>query len=446
MRLMSLSTPSQKDSLSKIGPAFKISWLQHRTALTVILILTAAIMATLYFSDLGARSAFAAFVNSSCRTTHPSSSSKCVTLEGVLNSDLSSMTFLLAAMRAFPVAIAVFAGAPFISREIETGTYRFAWTQGIGRTRWILSKSFVIVAELAILSIGLGEMISWWCRPFNSAGLSSPWQPGQLDVSGLVMSAWVLFGFALGLFLGIAIRRSLPAMVATTAIMLGLVVSTFWKLDYWMLGIGAKKMHLVSQFVNAVTVGNLNTFASRSRGLPGPTGSWLVRSWITDDLGRPLNSRALHRLFLQMRNNQNSPLKQKGAVTQWMSEHHVQYWISYQPSSRIWLFQLLEGGLLVAATVILLIQVTRSAKRTSVMTSFRARQVDLKVRSTWLRRQSTNLKMLRTWILLRSSNFAREFSRCLCLGLFHLTPAMTSVRPIEFSDVHATTMTINIRT
>ena len=35
-------------------------------------------------------------------------------------------------MFAVPVLLGVFVGAPLISRELDTGTFRFAWTQGAG--------------------------------------------------------------------------------------------------------------------------------------------------------------------------------------------------------------------------------------------------------------------------------------------------------------------------
>ena len=47
-----------------------------------------------------------------------------------------------------PLLIAMFWGAPLVSREFETGTFRLAWTQGVSRTRWLAVK------------LGLGALIS----------------------------------------------------------------------------------------------------------------------------------------------------------------------------------------------------------------------------------------------------------------------------------------------
>ena len=39
-------------------------------------------------------------------------------------------------MYVVPAVIGVFWGAPLLARELETGTYRLAWTQGVTRARW----------------------------------------------------------------------------------------------------------------------------------------------------------------------------------------------------------------------------------------------------------------------------------------------------------------------
>ena len=43
-------------------------------------------------------------------------------------------------LQVFPVLIGAFIGAPLLAREMETGTFRYAWTQGFGRWRWTLAK------------------------------------------------------------------------------------------------------------------------------------------------------------------------------------------------------------------------------------------------------------------------------------------------------------------
>lgn len=47
--------------------------------------------------------------------------------------------FIFVAIGA-PVLVGVFWGAPLVAHELETGTFRLAWTQSISRTRWLATK------------------------------------------------------------------------------------------------------------------------------------------------------------------------------------------------------------------------------------------------------------------------------------------------------------------
>jgi hypothetical protein len=42
------------------------------------------------------------------------------------------------AMQAIPLLIALFLGVQLASRETETGTAAFAWTQGYSKNRWLI--------------------------------------------------------------------------------------------------------------------------------------------------------------------------------------------------------------------------------------------------------------------------------------------------------------------
>ena len=56
-------------------------------------------------------------------------------------------------LQLVPALIGAFVGAPVLAREMETGTYRYAWTQGFGRWRWTLAK----LAGLAVS----GDHFGW---------------------------------------------------------------------------------------------------------------------------------------------------------------------------------------------------------------------------------------------------------------------------------------------
>src|SRR5258706_3844569 len=121
------------------------------------------------------------------------------------------VVFLIAAglTYAVPGLIGVFWGAPLITREIEAGTIRLAWTQSVTRTRWLAAKVGVIgIAAMATAGL-LSLMAGWFAKPVHSAtaqarpgpsGLNRV-EPARFRVSGIVPIRYAAFRFALRLTL-----------------------------------------------------------------------------------------------------------------------------------------------------------------------------------------------------------------------------------------------------
>src|ERR1019366_1181732 len=94
-----------------------------------------------------------------------------------------------------PVLVAVFIGAPMFARPLETGTFRFAWTQGVGRRRLVATTLMVFVVELTVLSIPLGIILSrlwfdlspqFWNVWANHVFFTNPWMMTFSSVIGLL--------------------------------------------------------------------------------------------------------------------------------------------------------------------------------------------------------------------------------------------------------------------
>jgi ABC-type transport system involved in multi-copper enzyme maturation permease subunit len=45
-----------------------------------------------------------------------------------------------------PLLLGLFWGAPVIAREVEQGTHRMIWTQGVSRRHWALTKAGLLGA------------------------------------------------------------------------------------------------------------------------------------------------------------------------------------------------------------------------------------------------------------------------------------------------------------
>jgi hypothetical protein len=135
--------------------------------------------------------------------------------------------YLLSALleRALPAVIGVFWGAPLVARELEAGTHRLAWNQSVTRTRWLAAK-LGLVGLAAVTATGLLTLVAnWWNGPIDSAiakgggaaGYTPRLSPMMFDSRGVVPVAWAVFAFALGVAVGIAVRRAVPAMAVTLA-------------------------------------------------------------------------------------------------------------------------------------------------------------------------------------------------------------------------------------
>ncbi|MFI5034798.1 MAG: ABC transporter permease [Acidimicrobiales bacterium] len=117
-----------------------------------------------------------------------------------------------------PGILGVFWGAPLVARELESGTYRLVWTQSVTRTRWILVKLGLVGLASVLVTGALTLMVTWWSSPLDRLH-DAPF--GTFDHRDVVPLGYAAFAFALGVTLGVLIRRTVPAMAATLAVFAG---------------------------------------------------------------------------------------------------------------------------------------------------------------------------------------------------------------------------------
>jgi ABC-type transport system involved in multi-copper enzyme maturation permease subunit len=130
---------------------------------------------------------------------------------------------------AAPPVIGAFWGAPLIARELEAGTHRLVWTQSISRSRWLAVK--IGVTGLAAIAVSglLSLIVTWWSDPIDdsvNAGNGSNvfeiarLQPPLFGARGVVPIGYAAFAFALGVTLGLVIRRSIFAIALTLTVVI----------------------------------------------------------------------------------------------------------------------------------------------------------------------------------------------------------------------------------
>ena len=154
-----------------------------------------------------------------------------------------------------PALIGAFAGAPVLARELETGTFRYAWTQGFGRWRWTLAKLVPLAVAVTAAAGAFSVLFSWYYQPFFAAGYVTPFVARVFDLRGVAFAAWTLAAFAIGALAGMLIRRVVPAIAATLAVYAGLAFAT--------------GLYLRQHYLTPLVTSNPN--------LPG--SAWIISQW-----------------------------------------------------------------------------------------------------------------------------------------------------------------------
>src|SRR5215472_3747870 len=203
-----------------------IIWRQHRIALAGVAVLLGVLAVWLWIAGTSVHHAYAAVL--ACR---PAGSATCQDLASTFNGTWNSVSYWTIFLQLVPALIGAFAGAPVLARELETGTFRFAWTQGFERWRWALAKLAALAVVLAAATFAFSVLVSWCYQPFLGADNQNLGIYGNsplvtvFSLSEVTFPAWTVATFAVGVLAGMLIRRVVPAIVATLAVYAGLAVT-----------------------------------------------------------------------------------------------------------------------------------------------------------------------------------------------------------------------------
>jgi hypothetical protein len=251
---------------------------------------------------------------------------------------------------AVPGLIGAFWGAPLVTRELETGTFRLAWTQSVTRGRWIAVK-LGLLGLAAMATAGLASLaVTWWASPVERAfrvdeapatTSFSRLDPLVFGARGIVPLGYAAFAFALGVTAGVLLRRTLPAMAATLACFA--FVQACW--PTWI------RPHLITPLrdslpLNAASLselevnsgGHMTVIAAISQ-----PGAWVLSNLTVTRSGRVFTGPA-----------PSACLGPNGqACLNWLNHQHLRALVSYEPASRFWAFQWDETAIFVGLALAL---------------------------------------------------------------------------------------------
>jgi ABC-type transport system involved in multi-copper enzyme maturation permease subunit len=188
-----------------------VSWRQHRSQAIACLGLLCALAVYAIVLGLAMRNSFSQNNLATCLAHNQGAN--CPNSVATFDNSFGSLVNIgfWAVLLLLPGLIGIVVGAPLLGREMEMGTWRLAWSQTVPRTRWLVIKLAVVGGGLIVLGAAMTLLITWYRAPMDR--LTGHFIHNAYDYEGLVLTAYILFGFGLAVLAGQLLRRSIPAMI-----------------------------------------------------------------------------------------------------------------------------------------------------------------------------------------------------------------------------------------
>jgi ABC-type transport system involved in multi-copper enzyme maturation permease subunit len=268
-----------------------------------------------------------------------------------------------------PPVVGAFWGAPLIARELETGTHRLAWSQSISRWRWLAFKLGLTGLGVVVVTGLLSLAVTWWSDPIddavNAGQDSNVYLPRMFPVTfgarGLVPVGYAAFAFALGVAIGLVVRRTLVALAITLAAVILIEV----------VAPSLIRPHLMAPTDLYVTASAENVRGFMLTGpesdpevkqievASGSVGAWKLYDRTVDKAGKEVNTLPSWAISCAPApppgapgQEQISPAERNGCFQRLADEGYRQH-IKYFTADKFWALQWREFGLFLGLAVLL---------------------------------------------------------------------------------------------
>jgi len=310
-----------------VPPLARFTWYRHRVAVLAIPAVFGVTIALLIADDVWLRAWLDSHQLAGCLSPAGPEPKNCSHAAAWL------LSYQALRLRSFPPwliaaagsAVAMFIGLPWVTSEFESGTFRYTWVQSVSPRRWLLGTFGSLAAIATAAAAVCGAVFDWWSGAAEWQGrLTSPWSWDHIQLSPLTVPCWMLFGMALAMVIGVLVRHTVPA-IAVFILSYGAWLSV---------GVGWLQSHLariapvVRQFPWAQGPGLPYSDLTVNYGFAGPGGHQYTPETVFRRI--PWN-------------------RPPAQIDQWLAQHHLTFWISYQPASRTWIFQLAWAAILLTA-------------------------------------------------------------------------------------------------
>jgi hypothetical protein len=286
-------------------------------------------------------------------------------LQGFFHDNHNAFLAVTAVALLLPALIGLFWGAPLIAREVEAGTHQLLWNQSITRTRWLAVK-LGLVGLAAMTAAGLGTLaVSWWAGPIDKGGAGDfpRMAPLVFDARGIVPIAYAAFAFALGVTVGMLMRRTLPAMALTLVVFFAVQIAMPLLVRPHLIGPIHSTVEITASNLDGITVpagggprrARLQV-PSTATGTGPFAGAWVLSTETIDASGRAIDT------IPQPRTGGCTPPRggppklpagakpgdELSACFAELTRLGYRQRVTYQPSGRFWSFQWYETGIYAA--------------------------------------------------------------------------------------------------
>ena len=258
-----------------------------------------------------------------------------------------------------PALIGIFWGAPLIAGEFEAGTHHLVWTQSVTRNRWLVVKLAVIGLAAMAVTEALSLMEGWWATPISKAvalgAVASPLAMNQFSplvfaTRGITPLGYAAFAFALGVTVGVLVRRTLPAMALTLAVFALLQVAMpLWVRPHLLPP--EQSVTALSAFGEVDVLTNGGNFTLIPGGWDRQPEGWVLSSGAVNAAGQPVD--ALPATCMQLLITQGQGKASHSALLDCLASNGIRVAITYQPAERYWAFQWTETAIYVALALAL---------------------------------------------------------------------------------------------
>jgi ABC-type transport system involved in multi-copper enzyme maturation permease subunit len=315
-----------------------LTWRQLRTQVLYTVIALVALAAVMLPTGLALHHTFTGSGLEDCiaklGTAQVVSGDDCRNLREQFNNQFSGLAFIGILFVVLPALVGLFFGAPLVARDVEHGTHRLVWTQGVSRRRWAWTKFSVIGAITLVLAVAYALGMSWWFAPVVTAG-SGRLSPVAFDVQGIAPIGYTLFAVSLGIFAGAISRRVLPAMGITLGgyLVVRVLIETVARPRF---------MTPETLSVPLTSAEQLNPFA----------GDWVFSQGVINAAGTLVMPNT--RIGCHVDAGTQAPACGSELVQQGLGPAPFANWMQYHPDSRFWAFQGIETGIFIALSALLL--------------------------------------------------------------------------------------------